>query len=195
MSEKKINLILLGPPGAGKRTQAKKLAQKYNLLHFSAPDALKAEMEKGNPVALEAQSFIEKREIIPALTKVLILDQKLESSPDVNGFILDRFLDNLFECKALDLYLEEKGESISKLIQLELEEQTLLKRQPNLGPVAHLIKKEGLQKFHRLLKSYNMDVLSIYNHYAVDGRAAKVLGEGSVDRVFANLCSVVDKLV
>jgi adenylate kinase len=195
MGEKKINLILLGPPGAGKRTQAKKLAQKYKLLHFSATDAVKKEIEKGNPVALEAQPFIKKGEITPVSIILHVLDLWLEANPQVNGFILDRFPDDLAECKALDEYLEEKGEAISKLIQFELEEQTLLKRQPNLGPVAHLMRKEGLQKFHRLLESYKKDSLLIYNHYAAYGRAAKVLGEGSVDRVFANLCSVVDKLV
>jgi adenylate kinase len=195
MGAKKINLILLGPPGAGKRTQAKKLAKKYNLLHFSATDAVKAEIKKGNPAALEAQPFIEKGALIPLLAKMFVLDLWLEANPQVNGFILDRFPDDLAECKALDAYLEEKGESISKLIQFELEEQTLLKRQPNLGAVAHLMRKEGLQKFHRLFEFYKKASVPIYKHYAADGRATKVLGEGSVDRVFANLCSVADKLV
>jgi adenylate kinase len=129
------------------------------------------------------------------LVVLLILDQRLQANPEVNGFVLDRFPETLLDCNALDVFLEDNGEVISKIIHLELDENTLLKRQPNMEPIAHLVSKEGLRKFHRLCEAYKKDLLPIYNHYAANGLATKVWAEGSIDKVFANLCSVVDKLV
>ena len=87
-----INLILFGPPGSGKGTQAAKLVEKYNLLHISTGDLFRYEMGNNTPLGLEAKSYIEKGALVPDSVTVGMLKNKVDANPDVAGYIFDKHL-------------------------------------------------------------------------------------------------------
>jgi adenylate kinase len=195
MDKKKINLILFGPMGSGRRTQARKLAKKYKLLHLSIDDLMDEEAGKETTLGLEAKSYLDKNLSVPSSITIAMLDQRIEANPDVDGCVFDRFPVTIQECEALDEYLQGKGQAILKLIHLEVENTILIKRQPRMASMYHLFNEKMISQLSKAFEVLRLKVAPVYDYYAASGRATKILGEGSVDRVFANLCTVVDKLV
>ena len=104
-----INLILFGPPGSGKGTQAIKLVEKYNLLHISTGDLFRYEMGNNTPLGLEAKSYIEKGQLVPDSVTIGMLKNKVDSNPDVSGYIFDGFPRTINQAEALDSLLAEKN--------------------------------------------------------------------------------------
>ena len=103
-----INLILFGPPGSGKGTQAIKLVEKYNLLHISTGDLFRYEMGNNTPLGLEAKSYIEKGQLVPDSVTIGMLKNKVDTNPDVSGYIFDGFPRTINQAEALDSLLAEK---------------------------------------------------------------------------------------
>ena len=123
-----INLILFGPPGSGKGTQAAKLVEKYELLHISTGDLFRYEMGNNTPLGKEAKSYIEKGELVPDEVTVGMLRNKVEANLDVEGYIFDGFPRTVPQADALDNLLAENGNEVSLLLMLDVPDDELVKR-------------------------------------------------------------------
>ena len=110
-----LNLVLFGPPGAGKGTQSNLLIDKYNLVHLSTGDILRSEIAAGTTLGLEAKALMDRGDLVPDKVVISMISSKLNNSPSANGFIFDGFPRTAAQAIALDNLLAEKGTAISAI--------------------------------------------------------------------------------
>src|SRR5262249_54115251 len=123
-----MRLVLLGPPGAGKGTQAQRLVAKHGLLQLSTGDMLRAAVEAGTPVGLRAKEMMARGELCPDEGGVAIVCERIDAPGAHNGFILDGFPRTVPQAHALDRMLKQKGLELDAVIELKVDEGVLLKR-------------------------------------------------------------------
>ena len=112
-TQKMTNIVLFGPPGAGKGTQADVLKNKYNLIHISTGEVFRYNIKNKTDLGTLAKSFMDKGDLVPDEVTIDMLKAEVEKNPKANGFIFDGFPRTESQAKALDLFLQEKGETIS----------------------------------------------------------------------------------
>lgn len=189
-----INLILFGPPGSGKGTQAKKLVDKYDLLHISTGDLFRYEIGNKTPLGMEAKSYIDKGELVPDSVTVGMLRNKVEANPDVAGYIFDGFPRTTPQSEALDELLKEKGEAVSKLLMLDVPEAELIKRLLERGKTSGRSDDTDVSIIKNRIGVYESETTPVFDYYDAKGKSVKVNGVGSIEEIFDRLCAVIDEL-
>ncbi|MEL7120987.1 MAG: adenylate kinase [Bacteroidota bacterium] len=189
-----VNLILFGPPGSGKGTQAKKLVDKYNLLHISTGDLFRYEMGNNTPLGQEAKSYIEKGELVPDSVTVGMLRNKVEANPDVPGYIFDGFPRTIAQSEALDALMEEKGTQISGLLMLDVEDAEIIQRILNRGKTSGRADDLDESIIQNRIDVYKNETSPVFDFYAEKDKSTKINGIGSIDEIFDRLCMEIDKM-
>lgn len=189
-----INLILFGPPGSGKGTQASKLVEKYSLLHISTGDLFRYEMGNDTPLGKEAKSYIEKGELVPDSVTVGMLRNKVEANPDVAGYIFDGFPRTTPQAEALDELLKEKDQAVSSLIMLDVPDEELVKRLLERGKTSGRKDDADESIIRNRIEVYKSETTPVFDYYAAKNKAVKVHGVGSIEEIFGRLCAEIDKL-
>ena len=187
-----INLILFGPPGSGKGTQASKLAEKYDLIHISTGDLFRYEMGNDTPLGLKAKEFISKGDLVPDSITVGMLANKLEKHPNAAGFILDGFPRNIAQCEALDEIFVEKKMTVSKLVALEVAEDELVKRLLERGKTSGRSDDTDPEIIKNRIKVYHEETSPVYNYYKEKSLSHTVDGIGGIEEIFSRLCNTID---
>jgi adenylate kinase len=123
-----MRLILLGPPGAGKGTQAERLAAKHGLLQLSTGDMLRAAIEAGTPIGLRVRDIMARGELVPDDVVVAIVSARIDEPDARNGFVLDGFPRTVPQAHALDRMLKQKGSKLDAVVELKVDERILLDR-------------------------------------------------------------------
>ncbi|WP_020537038.1 adenylate kinase [Lewinella cohaerens] len=190
-----INLILFGPPGSGKGTQAAKLVEKYNLLHISTGDLFRYEMGNDTPLGQEAKSYIQKGELVPDSVTIGMLRNKVEANPDVEGYIFDGFPRTVAQAEALDALIEKMGTSISKLILLNVEDDEIVTRLLERGKTSGRSDDQKEDTIRNRINIFKNETSPVFDFYAEQEKAVQVEGLGSIDDIFARLCAEIDVLV
>jgi adenylate kinase len=189
-----LNLILFGPPGSGKGTQAAKLVEKYNLLHISTGDLFRYELSNNTELGQLARSYMDKGQLVPDSVTIAMLKKKVESVPDVKGFIFDGFPRTTPQAEALDEFLATKGESITGLIELVVDEEEIVKRLLLRGQTSGRADDTNEEVIRNRFVVYRKDTAPVYDFYAQSGKSHKIEGVGSIDDIFNALCSKIDSL-
>lgn len=189
-----INLILFGPPGSGKGTQALKLTERYGLLHISTGDLFRYELGNNTPLGVLARSYMEKGHLVPDEVTVGMLRNKVDANPDVNGFIFDGFPRTIPQAEALDALLAERGESISKLIMLDVTEDEIVTRILERGKSSGRADDNDAAIIRNRFEVYLNETSPVYDFYAQSGKSVKVHGIGSIEEIFEMLCAEIDPL-
>ena len=123
-----MNLILLGPPGAGKGTQATRIVEKYKVPHISTGDIFRENIKNNTPLGQKAQEYMNRGELVPDQLVVDIALDRLSKDDCKNGFLLDGFPRTVFQADALDKFLKDKGKGIDLVINIEVEDKMLIER-------------------------------------------------------------------
>src|ERR1700758_1809129 len=123
-----MNLIIFGPPGAGKGTQAAQISEKYTIPHISTGDMLRASVKEGGEIGRLAKSYMDKGELVPDRVVIEIIKERLLRPDSRNGFILDGFPRTIPQAEALDKMLDEEGLKIDGVISIEVDDEEIVKR-------------------------------------------------------------------
>jgi adenylate kinase len=187
-----LNIVLFGPPGAGKGTQSEKLIAKYNLVHLSTGDLLRSEIAAGTQLGIEAKKLMDAGQLVPDAVVIGMISSKLDANTSANGFIFDGFPRTAAQAEALDNLLNEKGNSISMMLALEVENEELVKRLLNRGLSSGRADDQNTEVIQNRINEYNSKTLPLKNYYSAQGKFRAIHGIGSIDEIFGSISKAID---
>ncbi|MFZ1706152.1 MAG: adenylate kinase [Saprospiraceae bacterium] len=179
-----VNIILFGPPGSGKGTQAELLVKEYNILHISTGDLFRYEMGNNTPLGLKAKEYMAKGELVPDEVTIGMLKNKVNDNPDVPGIIFDGFPRTIAQAEALDAFLAEKDAEVSCLVALDVSEEELVKRLLIRGKNSGRSDDNNEEIIRNRICVYNEETAQVYDYYAANNKSAKIEGVGNVEDIF-----------
>ncbi|MEX0812386.1 MAG: adenylate kinase [Chitinophagales bacterium] len=189
-----LNIILFGPPGSGKGTQAQTLVERYELIHISTGDLLRQEIKAETPLGLEAKSFMDKGLLVPDEVVIGMISSKLENNLDAKGFIFDGFPRTVAQAEALDRLLSFKETQIDQLLFLEVDEEELVKRLLKRGEDSGRADDRDEKVIRNRISVYKKETLQVANYYKEQGKLTYVEGVGSISQISNLLIHHIDKL-
>jgi adenylate kinase len=189
-----INLILFGPPGSGKGTQAQLLSAQYGLVHISTGDLFRGEMQAGTELGHKASEFMSRGELVPDEVTIGMLKNKMLEHADDTGFIFDGFPRTIPQAEALDQMLVDLDQQIDALIMLDVDEDEIVKRIVLRAQESNRTDDHDESIVRNRYQVYLEKTEPIYHYYDEQGKAWKIQGTGSIDDIFNNLCSLLDRL-
>ncbi len=187
-----INLILFGPPGSGKGTQAQKLVEKYGIAHLSTGDMFRYELGNNTELGQLAKSYMDKGQLVPDSVTIAMLQQRMESDRVKNGFILDGFPRTIAQAEALDELLNKKNIKMTAMISLVVDEEELISRLLNRGKSSGRADDVNESIIRKRLQVYRDETTPVYDYYDAQKIAVQVNGMGSIDEIFDELCLLID---
>lgn len=187
-----ITLILFGPPGSGKGTQAALLVEKYGLLHISTGDLFRYEMGNQTPLGMEAKRYMEQGQLVPDSVTIGMLRNKVEANRQVSGYIFDGFPRTLPQSQALDELLQELGAEVSGLVMLEVPDEEITRRILLRGQSSGRPDDLDEAVIRKRIDVYNAETAQVFDYYHQKGKSHKVRGVGSVEEIFQRLCTTID---
>ncbi len=190
-----INIVLFGPPGSGKGTQADKLIDKYQLIHIATGDLLREEVDNETPLGLEAKSFMDKGHLVPDEVVIGMIKTKLENNPDAKGFIFDGFPRTKEQAESLDNLLTLENTEITKVLQLEVSEEELVSRLKSRGETSGRSDDKDENVIRQRIEEYESKTAPVAEYYADQDKLVKIPGEGEIEEVFERLCKEMDTIV
>lgn len=191
--EKKLNIVLFGPPGAGKGTQSAMLIEKYKLVHLSTGDILRGEIAAGTALGLEAKKLIDQGLLVPDTVVIGMIEHKLDQNPDAQGFIFDGFPRTVAQAGALDKLLADRNTGITIMLALEVDDDELLKRLLSRGKMSGRTDDQDPAIIENRIKEYNSKTAPLKDYYREQNKLRVVNGVGSIDDIFNTLCSAIER--
>ncbi|WMN12007.1 adenylate kinase [Marivirga salinae] len=190
-----LNIILFGPPGAGKGTQSEKIIDKYKLTHIATGDLFRKHLGEGTDLGKLAQKYMDEGNLVPDEVVIGMVDEKIkETQSSSSGYIFDGFPRTVPQAKALDTLLKEKGEKIAGMIALDVPEEELKKRIKERGKTSGRTDDQDEAKIENRIKVYQEETLPVANYYDGEGKYVKIHGVGTIDEIFSKISNEIDKL-
>jgi len=189
-----FNLVLFGPPGAGKGTQSIKIAEKYNLGHISTGDIFRSEIKNKTPLGLKVTSIIEKGELVPDELLIDLLKNAMHKFEDINGFAFDGFPRTIKQAEDLDILMQEEGSAVTLTLALDVDDDELARRLLNRAQLEGR-KDDTAEVIANRLKVYHEQTKPLIDFYDKQGKFKSAKGKGSIDEIFAELCKIVDSYI
>ena len=190
-----LNIVLFGPPGAGKGTQSAKLLEHYGLIHLSTGDMLRKEIAEGTELGLKAKRIMDDGILVPDELVIGIISSRIDAEKDANGFIFDGFPRTIGQSEALDVLLSSKNTEINKMLALEVDQEELVKRLLLRGAQSGRSDDANEDVINQRIAEYEDKTVPLANYYNQQGKYVGVKGVGSIDEIFASLCEAIDTLV
>lgn len=187
-----LNIVLFGPPGAGKGTQAEKLINKYNLIHLSTGDIFRANIKGETELGVLAKSYMDGGNLVPDEVTIKMLEAEVDKNPNAEGFIFDGFPRTTPQAEALEEFLKEKGTTISVMLALDVAEQELIKRLLLRGKDSGRADDANEEVIANRISVYNEQTAVVADFYNQQNKFQKVDGVGSIDEIFERLCGAID---
>lgn len=189
-----LNIILFGPPGSGKGTQAANLIEKYGLLHISTGDLLRQEIKDETPLGLEAKNFIDKGLLVPDDVVIGMISAKLDAESDAKGVIFDGFPRTIAQAEALDRLLDFKKAPIDLMLALHVNDEALAERLLKRGATSGRSDDQDESIIRRRIEVYKNETSPVASYYEKQGKLVNVHGEGTIEETFALLVKEIEKV-
>jgi adenylate kinase len=187
-----LNIVLFGPPGAGKGTQAEKLVKKYQLVHLSTGDVFRANIKGGTELGKLAKSYMDKGELVPDEVTIKMLESEVGKYAYPKGFIFDGFPRTTTQAQALDKFLATKNLSITMTLALEVDTEELTKRILLRGKESGRADDQDENIVRNRVKEYNNKTAPLKDFYLKQGKLKSVHGIGGIDDIFTALCRMIE---
>lgn len=187
------NIVLFGPPGAGKGTQAEVLKVKYSLVHISTGDVFRYNIKNETELGMLAKSYMDQGDLVPDEVTINMLKAEVEKNADANGFIFDGFPRTHSQAKALDDFLVEKGEGVNGMVALEVPEDLLVARLLKRGETSGRADDQDESKIRNRFNEYETKTAVLKEYYDAQGKYFGVDGVGEIDAITNRLCKVIDQ--
>lgn len=187
-----LNIVLFGPPGAGKGTQSTRLIEKYNLVHLSTGDIFRANIKGETELGKLAKSFMDQGKLVPDEVTIKMLQSEADKTPDAKGYIFDGFPRTQAQAQALDAFLESKGTGITMMLALEVEEEELRKRLLLRGKDSGRADDQDPAVIQKRIDVYNNETMPVKDHYQQQGKYKGINGIGEIEEIFNSLCRAIE---
>jgi adenylate kinase len=194
-----LNLVLFGPPGAGKGTQSEKLIRKYNLIHLSTGDLLRSQIAAGTDLGLRAKQLMDQGLLVPDEVVIGMIDYKLhenQATPGTDstgGFIFDGFPRTVPQAEALDQLLTQYDTRISTMVALVVDDEELIRRLLKRGETSGRPDDQNEGLIRRRVNEYNDKTKPVADYYGQQGKYVSINGIGDIDNIFEAICGEIQK--
>jgi adenylate kinase len=189
-----LNIVLFGPPGAGKGTQSQKLIAQYNLVHLSTGDLLRAQIAQGTELGLTAKKLMDEGLLVPDEVVIGMIDNALQANKETaGGFIFDGFPRTVPQAERLDQLLAQHNSSINCMIALEVGEEELVTRLLERGKTSGRPDDQDESKIRRRVTVYNTETAQVAGYYAAQNKFHALNGIGPIDTIFGQICALIDQ--
>lgn len=189
-----LNIVLFGPPGAGKGTQSDKIIETYNLVHFSTGDILRAEIAGETELGIKAKTFMDKGNLVPDEVVIGMIKSKVEANKDAKGFIFDGFPRTTAQAGELDKLLGDQGMAISGMIALDVEKDELVKRLQKRAEVSGRADDADINIINNRIDVYNKSTLPVMDFYKAQDKLQLIDGMGSIEDIFSRIETAISKI-
>ncbi len=190
-----INILMFGPPGSGKGTQSVTLAEKYNLLHLSTGDMLRAELAAGTPLGKKMEAIMAAGELVPDDVVIAMIAGKIDSTTGKAGFIFDGFPRTVEQAEALQKMLEGRGMKIDLMLVLEVNDAELMGRMKKRALVSGRADDADENIINNRIAVYRAKTEPVIDFGRKAGVSRGVDGVGSIDDIFGRLCKEIETVI
>lgn len=187
-----LNIVLFGPPGAGKGTQSERLVEKYQLIHLSTGDIFRSNIKQKTPLGVEAKSYMDQGNLVPDDLTIKMLRQEVEQHPAAEGFIFDGFPRTTAQAEALDLFLAEKETEITVMLALEVEEDELRDRLLKRAETSGRSDDADPKVIQKRIDVYQAETAPVKEYYRQKGKLKEIDGQGSIDTITQRLFEAIE---
>lgn len=194
LKNRMLNLVLFGPPGAGKGTQSQNLIEKYGLIHLSTGDLLRNEIAEGTKLGLEAKKLMDQGILVPDAVVIGMISNKLDANKTAKGFIFDGFPRTVAQAEALDELLKTKNAAISVMIALEVDDDELEHRLLLRGEKSGRPDDANPEVIRKRIKEYNDKTAPVAGFYKSQHKFKSINGIGSIGEIFDSIVAVINSL-
>ena len=189
-----LNIVLFGPPGAGKGTQSERLIEKYGLTHLSTGDIFRANIKGESELGLLAKSYMDKGHLVPDSVTIDMLQAEVLKSNSSKGYIFDGFPRTTAQAEALDEFLQSIDTSISVMLALDVEENELKNRLLKRAEVSGRADDADTTIIENRIAVYNKETAPVKNYYDSQNKLISISGIGTIDEITQRLFAVVDSI-
>ena len=187
-----LNIVIFGAPGSGKGTQSDKIIAEYGVEHISTGDVLRAEIKAGTEVGKKAAALINEGKLVPDSVIIEILASTLDAKgKDIKGVIFDGFPRTIAQAEALNTLLAERGEAVSTVIGLEVDDEELIKRIVARGATSGRA-DDNAETAKKRLETYYNQTLPLKDFYIKEGKYAMIEGMGAIDDIYARIKKAIE---
>lgn len=187
-----LNIVLFGPPGAGKGTQSENIIDKYSLIHLSTGDLFRKHLGEGTELGKLAKSYMDEGNLVPDEVVIGMVKDKIANTQDSNGFIFDGFPRTVPQAIALDAVLKEFNTSVSGMVALDVPDDELRVRLMKRGKTSGRSDDQNMDKINNRINVYKEETIPVANYYANQGKLSKIHGVGSIADIFTGISAVID---
>ena len=188
-----LNLVLFGPPGAGKGTQSQKLIARYNLVHLSTGDLLRAQISRGTELGLKAKKLMDEGNLVPDEVVIGMIGSALQENQQAAGFIFDGFPRTVPQAESLDRLLAAHQTKVTCMVALEVKEDELVKRLLERGKTSGRPDDQDEAKISKRVTVYNTETAQVAGYYATQNKFHALNGIGAIEDIFGQICAILDQ--
>lgn len=187
-----INLVIFGPPGAGKGTQSDKLIKKYGFVHISTGDLFRWHTKNDTALGKRVKEIMNSGALVPDEITIAMLKEEVDKNPKATGFLFDGFPRTVPQAEALDKFMKESGTAIHHVVALDVSEKELRDRIAKRRTTENRADDEE-EKLNKRITEYFGKTIHVLPYYKKLGRLSTVNGVGEIETIFSDICKVIDK--
>ena len=187
-----LNLVLFGPPGAGKGTQSQKLIDHYQLTHISTGDLFRKHLGEGTPLGIRARTFMDVGKLVPDDLVIDMVDDRLSEEKDTQGIIFDGFPRTIPQAEALDQFLSTYNSRIAGMIALSVPTEELVSRLLHRGKTSGRADDQNEEKIATRLEVYRKETLPVAHYYEDQDKYVEIDGVGEINAIFQKIAEAIE---